>query len=147
MSELTPKQQRFVDEYIVDFNGTAAAKRAGYSEKSASAISIQLLRKTHVIEAVRKANEAAQGKLLITKERVVQMMMDLHRTSTVRIPVLTFEGSQVIDDEGKPVWKYLDAAAATKAVDMLARHTGAYEADNKQGADSEIVIKWGADGS
>jgi len=29
--KLSAKQQRFVEEYLVDFNATAAAKRAGYS--------------------------------------------------------------------------------------------------------------------
>ena len=33
---LTPKQERFVQEYLVDLNATAAAKRAGYSGKRAS---------------------------------------------------------------------------------------------------------------
>ena len=31
---VTPKQQRFVEEYLVDLNATQAAKRAGYSEKN-----------------------------------------------------------------------------------------------------------------
>ena len=29
--ELTPKQQAFIDEYLIDFNASAAAVRAGYS--------------------------------------------------------------------------------------------------------------------
>ena len=35
---LTPKQQRFVSEYLIDLNATQAAIRAGYSEKTAKAI-------------------------------------------------------------------------------------------------------------
>ena len=35
VAKLTDKQKRFVDEYLVDLNATAAAKRAGYSEKTA----------------------------------------------------------------------------------------------------------------
>ena len=37
MAKLTEKQKRFVQEYLVDLNATAAAKRAGYSEKSGEA--------------------------------------------------------------------------------------------------------------
>lgn len=33
MAKLTAKQQRFVDEYLIDLNATQAAIRAGYSEK------------------------------------------------------------------------------------------------------------------
>ena len=35
MAKLTPKQQRFVDEYLIDLNATQAAIRAGYSPKTA----------------------------------------------------------------------------------------------------------------
>ncbi len=35
MTAPTPKQQRFVDEYLVDLNATQAAIRAGYSERTA----------------------------------------------------------------------------------------------------------------
>ena len=38
MKKLTPKQERFVDKYLVDLNATQAAIRAGYSAKTARAI-------------------------------------------------------------------------------------------------------------
>jgi len=43
MPKLTPKQQLFVKEYLTDLNATAAAKRAGYSEKNADKIGPELL--------------------------------------------------------------------------------------------------------
>ncbi|RUA04278.1 MAG: terminase small subunit, partial [Candidatus Neomarinimicrobiota bacterium] len=33
--QLTPKQDRFVAEYLVDLNATQAALRAGYSPRTA----------------------------------------------------------------------------------------------------------------
>ena len=53
MANLTPKQQRFVEEYLIDLNATQAAIRAGYSEKTADSIGLQLLRKTQVSEQLR----------------------------------------------------------------------------------------------
>ncbi len=41
--KLTPKQLRFVAEYLVDLNGTQAAIRAGYSAKTAEQMAYQLL--------------------------------------------------------------------------------------------------------
>ncbi|MSQ28705.1 MAG: terminase small subunit [Dehalococcoidia bacterium] len=35
MKSLTPRQARFVDEYLIDGNGSAAYRRAGYSVSSA----------------------------------------------------------------------------------------------------------------
>ncbi len=40
---LNPKQQRFVDEYLIDLNATQAAIRAGYSEKTAAVIGAENL--------------------------------------------------------------------------------------------------------
>ena len=49
---MTPKQERFVQEYLIDLNATQAAIRAGYSGKSAVKIGHQLLDKTrHLIDA------------------------------------------------------------------------------------------------
>lgn len=51
---MTDKQQRFVDEYMVDLNATQAAIRAGYSPKTADRIGPELLGKTCVSEAIEK---------------------------------------------------------------------------------------------
>ena len=48
---LTPKQRRFVEEYLIDLNATAAAQRAGYSEKTADRIGPDLLGKICVSKA------------------------------------------------------------------------------------------------
>ena len=52
---LSPKQTRFVEEYLIDLNATQAAIRAGYSSKSARAIASQNLTKLDIQEAIAKA--------------------------------------------------------------------------------------------
>lgn len=44
-AKLSPKQERFVQEYLVDLNATQAAIRAGYSKKTAASIGEENLRK------------------------------------------------------------------------------------------------------
>lgn len=58
---MTPKQARFVNEYLIDLNASAAARRAGYSERTAEWQGPQLLGKTHVAEAV-SARQAERAK-------------------------------------------------------------------------------------
>jgi phage terminase small subunit len=61
--ELTPKQQRFVAEYCVDFNATAAYIRAGYEARgnSAEVSACRLLRNAKVKKAIeRKQREVAK---------------------------------------------------------------------------------------
>ena len=63
MGELTEKQIAFAKEYIIDCNATQAAKRAGYSEKTAYAQGSKLLKKAEIKEAVAE-NLKEQEELL-----------------------------------------------------------------------------------
>lgn len=69
---LTPKQQRFVDEYLVDLNATQAAIRAGYSEKGAEVRGSELLRVRKVAEAIAEGKQKRADRLEITQDRVLQ---------------------------------------------------------------------------
>ena len=60
-TNLTPKQEAFVREYLIDLNATQAAIRAGYSKKTAKSVGCENLTKPDVAEAVAKAQaERAQ---------------------------------------------------------------------------------------
>ena len=76
MQALTHKQARFVDEYLVDFNGAQAAIRAGYSQKAAKEAAYQLLTNNHVAKAVESRAQEASEKLKITRERVLQGFLE-----------------------------------------------------------------------
>ena len=73
-SELTPKQERFVEEYLVDRNATQAAIRAGYSEKSAHDQGSRLLRLVEVQETLRARGKAALARLEVTEDMVLQAL-------------------------------------------------------------------------
>jgi phage terminase small subunit len=74
---MTPKQEMFVKEYLIDLNATQAAVRAGYSEKSAMEIGYQLLRKTSVQEAIQKAVDERAKNVEITTEWILQGIRDI----------------------------------------------------------------------
>jgi len=63
MAELTQKQQRFVEEYTKDTNGTQAAIRAGYSLRTANEQAVRLLAnvsiKTAIDSELKKMRDAA----------------------------------------------------------------------------------------
>ncbi len=69
---LTPRQARFVEEYLLDLNATAAAKRAGYSERTAYAQGQRLLKHVEIAAAIQKAQEARSGRTEITQDEVIQ---------------------------------------------------------------------------
>jgi hypothetical protein len=61
-SKLSPKRQRFVDEYCADFNGTQAAIRAGYAPKSAQEQAARLLSNAIVKAAVEERRKSIRRK-------------------------------------------------------------------------------------
>src|ERR1035437_2745796 len=65
-------QQRFVNEYLRDLNGTAAAVRAGYSEKAARQQASRLLTNAAIAEAIAKAHEQRNKRTEISADTVVQ---------------------------------------------------------------------------
>ncbi len=59
--QLTPIQRRFVDEYVIDLNGTQAAIRAGYSPKTARSIASENLTRPAVRAAIQTALQKQEG--------------------------------------------------------------------------------------
>ena len=69
---LTPKQARFVEEYLIDLNATQAAIRAGYSAKTANEQGAQLLAKLSIRQAVAEAQAIRSKRTEITQDEVIQ---------------------------------------------------------------------------
>jgi phage terminase small subunit len=72
MSKLNVRQKAFVEEYIIDFNATQAAIRAGYSEKTAQEQSSRLLSNVIVKAAVDEAKLKRSERTQVTSDWVLQ---------------------------------------------------------------------------
>ena len=70
--ELTPKQRRFVEEYLVDLNGAQAAMRAGYSQKTAGSQAFDLLKKPEIQAAIAEGRKDQQERTEINADRVIR---------------------------------------------------------------------------
>ena len=70
--KLSPKQERFVHEYLVDLNALQAAIRAGYSKDTAGAIGHENLKKPEIQAAIAKARQEQQERTQITADSVVK---------------------------------------------------------------------------
>ena len=77
---MTPKQQRFVQEYQIDCNATAAAKRAGYSAKAVKEQGYENLTKPHIKNAIATAQAELSARVCITQEEVLQGLLAEART-------------------------------------------------------------------
>lgn len=69
---MTDQMRAFAAQYVIDFNGTAAAIRAGYSEKTAAAQASRLLAREDVQALVQQKMARVEAKAEITGARVLQ---------------------------------------------------------------------------
>lgn len=152
---LTNKQRRFVDEYLIDLNATAAAGRAGYSDFN---IGRQLITNPNVATAIEAAKDARSERTGIDADRTllevarlafsdirkvvtatgrlipIEALDDDTAAAVQSVKVVTRQGSDV-DSDGNRVIEYVHEirlADKNSAVDKAMRHVGGYAEDNRQ---------------
>lgn len=114
-SGLTPKQQRFVEEYLVDLNGTQAAIRAGYAPKNARITASQNLAKPIIARSIKELRDKQSRKTNLTAEYVLASLQNVAERCQQAQPVL--------DREGNPTGEYrFDSSGANKALELLGKH-------------------------
>jgi hypothetical protein len=115
---LTPKQQRFVKEYLVDLNGAAAYRRAGYTVSSDTVARVEacrLLANPNVATAIQAAQRARAERTEVTQDWVIQRLRE------------------EADDHGKGS----SPAARVAALKLLGQHLGMFPLRHKVGGDED----------
>ena len=91
MEKLSPKEQRFVLEYLIDLNATKAAERAGYKSKNFGKLGYELRNKTRVF--IQKEMRKRAKKLRISTEKVLRELALIGFSDIGEI--LDFSGEQI----------------------------------------------------
>ena len=131
---LTPKQQCFVDEYLIDLNATRAAIRAGYSAKTAEQQGPRLLGNVGVKAAIDAAKEKRAERTNINADRVLNGIS--------RLIDRCEQAEPVYDKEGVPTGEYtFKASEALRGYDLLGRHLGLWNDKLKLQGDAENPIQ------
>lgn len=81
-AELTPREKRFIEEYIKEQNATKAAVGAGYSEKSAHVTGSRLLKKAKVLEEVRRIQQEQLDAASATAVEITEFLTAVMRGET-----------------------------------------------------------------
>lgn len=122
---LTAKQQRFVDEYLVDLNATQAAIRAGYSKKSAASIGEENLRKPDIQRKIREATQERSQRTAITQDYVLTGILEVVERCRQVAPVLDRSGEQIMVEtpagDLAPAFEF-DAKNVLKGLELLGKH-------------------------
>lgn len=113
---LKDKQQAFVDEYIVDFNATQAAIRAGYSKKTAGSMGGENLKKPEIQQAIAIAIEERTKRVQVDADYVLKRLVDIDQMDIMDI---------LTDDLGiRPITEWPDAWRRTiSSVDVYEEFT------------------------
>ena len=108
-TKLTPKQEKFIQEYLVDLNATQAAIRAGYSEKTARYIGQENLTKPVIQEAVQEARGKQQERTEVTADLIVKELFKI-----------------AMNDAGDETNSHLKYSNKIKAMELLGKHLGMF---------------------
>lgn len=77
--KLTSKQKKFALEFLISGNITDAAKKAGYSERSARQIGSLNLTKPNVVEYMNEILEKTKSEEVATTEEVLEFLTSVMR--------------------------------------------------------------------
>jgi phage terminase small subunit len=121
-SKLSPKRQRFVDEYAIDCNGAQAAIRAGYSAKTANEQATRLLANVSIkaavddkLAAIARNNEIDANWVVDKAKKIIERCM---------------QAEPVYDNEGNPTGEYkFDSSGANGSLKILAKYLGMEKKD------------------
>ena len=73
---MTAKQARFIDEYLVDANGTQAAIRAGYGAAGARVAAHRLLTNVAISSAIEARQRVDATRLSVDRNRVLTGLLE-----------------------------------------------------------------------
>lgn len=138
--KLTPKQIRFIDEYLVDFNATQAAIRAGYKAKNAYQIGSENLKKPQIQAEITRRQEDLQNRTEISQDRVIKELARVafaNATDYVKVEsggVHVRANSDLTDDQRAAIASIKRGARGIeiklcdkiKALELLGRHIGMF---------------------
>ena len=128
---LSGKIERFCEEYVVDYNATQAAIRAGYKEKSAANQGSRLLKNDEVLARVHELQLSFNlTRCFDDKNRVLNELWEIAEKAMQKTPVMEWDSSKhAYVPSGE--WAF-DGKTATKALELIGKMSGMFEKDEKK---------------
>lgn len=141
---LRGKRARFVEEYLVDLNGTQAAVRAGYGEKNARFTAAELLAHPDVQAAVTAGRAAQSRRTEVDADRVIKELAKV-AFSDIR-DVLTWTTVRVGLPSGRGLpGRRVPIGAADRPSGMAASQANQSESGCRPASDSPDQAEPGGD--
>lgn len=136
---MTPRQEKFCVEYLVDLNATQAAIRAGYSKRTADRIANQNLRKLEIQSRIKKMRDEYYDKTIMSAKEVEYLLSKAGR-GELKEEVVVVEGVGDGFSESKIVKKHLSAKDRIKALELMGKRHHLFEDQNSKTGEEEVRI-------
>lgn len=120
MAKLTPRQQRFCDEYLIDLNATQAAIRAGYSKNTARVIGQENLTKPAVKNYIQEQMDKKQKELIADSDEVMRYLTSVLRGKS-KSEIVVIENIGDYMSEARTMQKAPDEKERLKAAELLGK--------------------------
>ena len=141
MANMTDKQQRFCDEYLIDLNGTQATIRAGYSEKTARNIASENLAKPDIQRYIRERMAEKEKTLIADQDEVLRYLTSVLRGESQSAEIVV-EGVGEGRSAARTIQKEPSEKDRLRAAELLGKRYGLYTDKVEADVDlSPIVIK------
>ena len=137
--ELTQKQKRFCDEYLIDLNATQAAIRAGYSEKNARNIASENLAKPNISQYIKKRLAEKEAALVADQNEVLRYLTSVMRGET-QSEIVVVEGTGDGCSEARQMQKAPDEKERLRAAELLGKAHCIFTEKVEQQVDMELNI-------
>lgn len=138
--KLTPKQEKFCVEYLVDLNATQAAIRAGYSEKTAEATASRLLRNVKVKARIQELRKEYFTKTIASAAEV-EAFLSASLRGEVEEEVVVVEGAGDGYSEAKIIKKQIGAKDRIKAAELMGKRHQLFTEKMKVEGAVPVVLK------
>lgn len=137
--ELTDKQRRFADEYLIDCNATKAAIRAGYSKKSAGPYGSQLLNSPAVREYIDSQLKVIHDKNIADAEEVMEFLTSVMRGRSKEPVVIRVDGEQQV--------RMVESSSREKlkAAELIGKRYGMFSDNSGSNQNTQPVVICGGD--
>ncbi len=133
--KLTDRQERFCREYIIDYNATDAAIRAGYSKKTAYSIGSENLKKPELLARVRELQTEQAERLCVNADWVVMQLVEVYKRCMQHKPVYEWHNGELVET-GEYAF---DSKGALNALEMIGKHLAMF--NNDKGKKNEDTLK------
>ena len=125
MAQMTDKQKRFCDEYLIDLNATQAAIRSGYSKKTARKIGQENLTKLDIKKYIEERMAEKEKKLIASQDEVLKYLTSVMRGES-QSTELVVEGTGDGCSEARTILKEPSEKDRLKAAELLGKRYGLY---------------------